>query len=66
MKTISHRGYQASVDYENGSLFVKVLHIDDLLMAECASASEAPKALAELVDAYVEDCRELGVLRRRE
>lgn len=60
MKTISYKGYQASVEYDDGMLFVKVLHIDDLLVAECNSASEAPKALAELVDAYLEDCAELG------
>lgn len=39
---------------------MKVLHIDDLLVAECDLASDAPKALAELVDAYLEDCAELG------
>lgn len=60
MKTISYKGYQASVEYDDGTLFVKVLHIDDLLLAECDSASDAPKALAELVDAYLEDCAQLG------
>ena len=60
MKTISYKGYQASVEYDDGTLFVKVLHIDDLLVAECDSASDAPKALADIVDAYLEDCVELG------
>jgi predicted HicB family RNase H-like nuclease len=60
MKTISYKGHQASVDYDDGMLFVKVLHIDDLLVAECNSASEAPRAVEELVEAYVEDCAELG------
>lgn len=60
MKTISYKGYQASVEYDDGMLFVKVLHIDDLLVAECNSASEAPKALKELIDAYLDDCAELG------
>ena len=60
MKTINYKGYQASVEYDDGTLFVKVLHIDDLLVAECDSASDAPKALADLVDAYLDDCAELG------
>ena len=59
MNTISYKGYQASVEYDDGRLFVKVLHIDDLLVAECNSASEAPQALAELIDAYLEDCAEI-------
>lgn len=60
MKTISYKGYQASVEYDDGTLYVKVLHIDDLLVAECDSASNAPKVMQELVDAYLEDCAELG------
>lgn len=60
MKTITYKGYQASVEYDDGTLYVKVLHIDDLLVAECDSASKAPKVMQELVDAYIEDCAELG------
>ena len=60
MKTITYKGYQASVEYDDGTLYVKVLHIDDLLVAECDSASNAPKAMQELVDAYLDDCAELG------
>ena len=60
MKTITYKGYQATVEYEDGSLFVKVLHIDDLLIGECLSAADAPRVLQELVDGYLEDCAELG------
>ena len=60
MKTIAYKGYQASVEYDDGTLYVKVLHIDDLLVAECDSASNASTAMQELVDAYLEDCAELG------
>lgn len=60
MKTVSYKGYQASVEYEDGSLFVKVLHIDDVLVGECNAASEAPTVLAELIEGYLEDCAELG------
>jgi predicted HicB family RNase H-like nuclease len=59
MKTIQYTGYQASVEFEDGSLFVKILHVDDLLMAECNSAAEVQRAAEELIDAYLEDCREL-------
>ncbi len=60
MKTISYKGYQASVEYDDGVLFVKVLHIDDLLVGECVSAADAPKVMQELIDSYIEDCVELG------
>lgn len=60
MKTISYKGYQASVEFEDGVLFVKVLHIDDLLVAQCDKASDAQGALEELVEAYLEDCQEAG------
>lgn len=60
MKTISYKGYQASVEFEDGMLFVKVLHIDDLLVAQCDKASDAQGALEELVEEYLEDCQEAG------
>jgi predicted HicB family RNase H-like nuclease len=60
MKTIQYKGYQASVEFEDGTLFIKILHIDDLLVAECDTASEAQKTVEELIDAYLEDCRALG------
>ena len=60
MKTIGYKGYQASVEYDDGVLYVKVLHIDDLLVGECMSATDAPKVMQELVDDYLADCAELG------
>ena len=60
MKTISYKGYQASVEYDDGVLYVKVLHIDDLLVGECLSAADAPKVMQDLVDDYLADCAELG------
>ncbi|SDA39612.1 type II toxin-antitoxin system HicB family antitoxin [Sinorhizobium sp. NFACC03] len=60
MKTVSYKGYQASVEYEEGTLFVKVLHISDLLVAECDKASEAEGAARALIDDYLETCKELG------
>jgi len=60
MKTVEYRGYQASVEFEDGSLFIKILHIDDLLVAECTNALDVQKTAEELIDAYLEDCRQLG------
>lgn len=59
MKTINYEGYQASVEYEDGVLFVKVLHIDDLLIGQCDSASDAQGILKQIIDEYLLDCAEL-------
>lgn len=60
MKTVSYKGYQASVEFDNGTLFVRVLHIDDLLLGECDKASEAEAVLKDLIDEYISDCKEIG------
>lgn len=60
MRTIMYKGYQASVEFDDGSLFVKVLHIDDVLVAECDSASGAEKVAQELIDDYLADCEAEG------
>ena len=60
MKILSYKGYQASVEFEDGALFVKVLHLDDLLIGQCDAASEVAGVLRDLVDDYLDDCRENG------
>ncbi|MCM2434157.1 type II toxin-antitoxin system HicB family antitoxin [Agrobacterium rosae] len=60
MKPITYKGYQASVEWEDGSLFIKVLHIDDLLLAECESAAEVEACARALIDDYIETCAEEG------
>ncbi len=60
MRTIKYKDYQASVEFDNGSLFVKVLHIDDLLIAECDKASDAEATLQGLVEDYLQDCADEG------
>lgn len=55
MSTISYKGFRASVQCEDGHHFVKVLGIDDLLIARCSEVLQAEDALAELVDAYLDD-----------
>jgi predicted HicB family RNase H-like nuclease len=60
MKPITYKGYQASVEWEDGSLFIKVLHIDDLLVAECDAASEVEACAKALIDDYIDTCVEEG------
>jgi predicted HicB family RNase H-like nuclease len=60
MKTVSYRQYQASVNHCGGEFFVKVLHIDDLLIGACNSISEAQRVLEELVEDYLLDCAAQG------
>ena len=60
MSTISYKGFQASVHFEDGVLFIKVLHINDLLIATCTDSSAVMQTLQELVDEYLKDCAEAG------
>ncbi|MDH6268474.1 putative HicB family RNase H-like nuclease [Rhizobium sp. SG_E_25_P2] len=60
MNTLSYKEYQASVEFDDGTLFVKVLHLDDLLIGECDAARDASKVLEDLVEAYLADCAEAG------
>lgn len=59
-RTVEYKGYQASVEFADDALFLKVLHIDDLLVAELDSASAAQKVLQELIEGYLADCAEEG------
>jgi predicted HicB family RNase H-like nuclease len=60
MTTLRHNDYQGSVEFEDGHLVIQVLHIDDTVTTTIDSASQAQSAFAELVDDYIETCRELG------
>ena len=60
MSVLEYKGYQASVTWEDDSIFVRVLHVDDLLLAECDDAKEVVKTFHDLVDDYLETCEELG------
>lgn len=60
MQTLSYKGCQASIEFEDGMLFVKVLHLDDLLIGQCGAASDAAKVLQDLVEAYLVDRAEAG------
>ena len=60
MKTVTHKGYQASVEFEDGTLFIKILHISDLVIGECDSAAAVQATAEALIEEYIETCKELG------
>ena len=60
MSVVSYKGYQGSVTFEDGRLYIQVLHVDDLLTAECVSAEDVQREFEDLVDDYLETCAELG------
>lgn len=60
MKTVSYKGYQASVEFDDGSLFVKILHISDLVIGECDKASDVDATAHALIDDYIATCAEIG------
>lgn len=60
MSTVRYRDYQGEVEFEDGKLVLKILHIDDLITTEVDTASEVEAAFAELVEDYLASCAELG------
>jgi predicted HicB family RNase H-like nuclease len=60
MTALHYKGFQGSVEFEDGRLVIRILHIDDLIATEIDSASQAQSAFEELVDDYVATCEELG------
>jgi predicted HicB family RNase H-like nuclease len=55
-----YKGYQGSVEYDDGSLLVRILHIADAVTATCDAASDAIRVFEQLVDDYLETCAETG------
>jgi predicted HicB family RNase H-like nuclease len=61
MRTLSpYKGFQAAVEYDDGVLLVRLLHIEDAVSTTCDAASDVIPAFRELVDDYIETCREIG------
>jgi DNA end-binding protein Ku len=60
MSVLRYKDYQGGVEFDKGSLIVRVLHIDDLITTEIDNASEAQAAFVELVDDYIASCVALG------
>lgn len=54
MRSVKHREYEASVDDHGGSLFIRVLHVDDLVLAECSDAVLVERTAQALIDDYIE------------
>lgn len=55
-----YKGYQGSVEYDDGILYIRLLHIEDSISTTCASAQDVISAFRELVDDYIETCKALG------
>lgn len=60
MSTVKYKDYQGAVTFQDGRLFIQILHIDDLISTECDSASKVQEAFEDLVDDYIDSCKELG------
>lgn len=60
MTTLSYKGYQGSVTYDDGSLLIQILHINDFISTNCLSAEDVRKQFEALVDDYLETCAEIG------
>lgn len=60
MTTLRYKDFQGSVEFEDGSLIVTILHIDDLVTTTCDKASDAQAAFEELVDDYLATCEAVG------
>ncbi len=60
MTILTYKGYQGSVVFEDNSIVIRVLHIDDSISTSCNVASEVESAFHDLVDDYIETCEELG------
>lgn len=59
MSTVRYRDYQGEVEFEDGRLVLRILHINDLITTEVDSASKVQAAFAELVEDYLASCAEL-------
>jgi predicted HicB family RNase H-like nuclease len=60
MSILQYQDYQGEVVFDEDHLVIRILHIDDFITTEITDASQARAAFVELVDDYVQSCRELG------
>lgn len=63
MKSMEYKGYVGSVEYseDDGLLYGKVQGIRSLLSYEGNSVAELKEDFHEVVDAYLDDCKEEGI-----
>lgn len=60
MTALKYKDFQGSVEFQDGQLLIRILHIDDLISTQIDSAQKAQTAFEELVDDYLQTCEELG------
>lgn len=60
MTILTHKGYQGSIEYEDGHLVIQLLHIDDFVTTTCDDAKIAEGTFHLLVDEYLETCCRLA------
>jgi predicted HicB family RNase H-like nuclease len=60
MTPLSYKGYQGEVVFEDGSLIIALLHIDDIIIGECTDSRKVEQVFRDLVDDYLATCKELG------
>src|SRR5689334_13828372 len=60
MSALRYKDFQGSVEFDDGQLIIRILHIDDFVTTEIDSAAKAQGAFEELVDDYLQTCKELG------
>lgn len=59
---LKYKGYQGTIEPQigDGTLFGKVAYIRDLITYEADTQPKLVKEFHQSVDAYLEDCEELG------
>lgn len=60
MTILKHKDYLGSVNFCDGVLVIKILHIDDSVSTECDSAAATQAVFEEMVDDYLETCSVVG------
>jgi predicted HicB family RNase H-like nuclease len=60
MSVLNYKGYEGSVDYEDGRLIIQIMNIGDSVTTECTDVAKVEMCFAELVDDYIETCLAVG------
>ncbi len=60
MTLLQYKDYQGAVSFEDNTLVIQILHIDDSITTTCDSAAKAQRAFEDLVDDYLETCALVG------
>jgi predicted HicB family RNase H-like nuclease len=60
MTILVYKGYQGSIEYEDGHIVIQLLHIDDFVSTSCNEAKMVEITFHSLVEEYLETCIKLG------